>query len=157
MALALYFARRYDEAIEQSLKTLELEPGMPTAYRWLARSFEQKGLYDQAVEAWLKTQQFTNHGPETIAALREAHASSGWQGFWQKALDLRKRGNIDPYALAENYVRLGDKHQAFYWLERAHEQNNVGHLMWLNFDPFWDDLRSDPRYTDLVRRMGLEP
>jgi Tfp pilus assembly protein PilF len=160
VAVALYFARQYDDAIEQSLKTLELEPDMPTAYRWLAKSYEQKGLYDQAVEPWLKTQQFTVHGPEVIAALREAYASSGWQGFWQKALDLRKatkQRDLDPYELAENYVRLGDKHQAFYWLEKAYEQNNTYLLIWLNCDPFWDDLRSDPRYAELVRRMGLEP
>ena len=161
VVLALYFARRYDEAIEQSFKTIELEPGMPTAYRWLGKSYEQKGLYDQAVEAFLKTQQFTNRGPETITALREAYASSGWQGFWLKALHLRKarvkERNLDPYELAENYVRLGDKQQTFYWLERAYEQNSVYLSLWLNCDPLWDELRSDPRYVELVQRIGLEP
>ena len=161
VAVALFFARRYDDAIEQSFKTLELEPGMPTAYGWLARSYEQKGLYDQAVEAWLKNGQFTVHGPEAAVALREAYASSGWKAFWQKALDISKarakQRNLDPYELAKVYVRLGDKHQAFYWLERAYEQNNFSLLIWLNCDPFWDDLRSDPRYADLVQRMGLKP
>jgi TolB-like protein/DNA-binding winged helix-turn-helix (wHTH) protein/Tfp pilus assembly protein PilF len=161
VALALYFARQYDEAIKQCRKTLELEPGMPSANRWLAKSYEQKGLYDQAVEAWLKTGQFTVHGPEAGAALREAYASSGWKGFWRKALDLKKsrakQMNGDLYGLAENYARLGDKDQAFAWLEKAYEQNDQYLLMWLNCDPFWDDHRSDPRYADLVRRMGLEP
>lgn len=158
VALALYFARRYDEAIEQCRKTLELEPGMPTAYRWLAKSYEQKGLYDQAVEAWLKTMQFTVHGPEAGAGLREAYAASGWKGFWRKALDLKKaRTKVDLYGLAESYARLGDKDQAFAWLEKAYEQNGPHALIWLNCDPFWDDLRSDPRYADLVQRMGLEP
>lgn len=158
LALALYFARRYDEAIEQCRKTLELEPGLPTAYRWLAMSYEQKGLYDQAVEAWLKTMQFTVYGPEAGAALREAYATSGWKGFWRKALDLKKarpkQRDADLYGLAENYARLGDKDQAFPWLEKAREQFP---LIWLNCDPFWDGLRSDPRYADLVQRMGLEP
>ena len=155
VALALYFARRYDEAIDQSLKTIELEPDMPTAYRWLAKSYEHKGLYDQAVEAWLKTQQFTRHGPEAIGALREAYGSSGWKGFWLSALELRR--NPDPYELAENYLRLGDKPQTFYWLERAYAENNVYLSIWLNCDPLWDDLRSDPRYAELVQRLGLQP
>ena len=161
VALALYFARRYDEAIEQCGKTLDLEPGMPTAYRWLAKSYEQKGLYGQAVEAWLKTIQFTGLGPGAGAALREAYAASGWKGFWRKALDLRKgrakQGNVDLYVLAEIYARLGDKDQAFFWLKKDYEQNNHHPLVWLNCDPFWDDLRSDRRYIDLVRRMGLDP
>jgi DNA-binding winged helix-turn-helix (wHTH) protein/TolB-like protein/Tfp pilus assembly protein PilF len=161
VALALYFARQYDEAIKQCRKTLELEPGMPRAYRWLAKSYEQKGLYDQAVEAWLKTEQFTVHGPEAGAALRGAYAASGWKGFWRKAIDLKKartkQMNVDLYSLAESYARLGDKDQAFAWLEKAYEQNDRSLLIWLNCDPFWDDLRADPRYADLVQRMGLEP
>ena len=161
VALALYFARRYDDAIEQFRKTLELEPGMPTANRWLAKSYEQKGLYDQAVEACLKTPQFTVHGPAAEGTLREAYAASGWKGFWRKLLDLSKaramQGNVDLYPLAEIYRRLGDKDQALATLEKAYEQHDQSTLIWLNCDPFWDELRSDPRYADLVRRMGLEP
>src|SRR5207245_3776041 len=113
VALNLYYARRYDEAIEQCRKTLELEPIMPTAYSWLAKSYEQKGHYDQALEAYLKAGEFSIHGPEAGAALREAYAASGWKGFWRKALDLKKerakQGNVSPYAFAENYARLGEK------------------------------------------------
>jgi serine/threonine protein kinase/tetratricopeptide (TPR) repeat protein len=161
LAVALYFARRYDEAIEQCLKTLELEPGMPTAYFWLAKSYEQKGLYDQAVEAWLKTGQFSNHGPEAEAALREAYAESGWMGFWRKALELRKTRtkaeNSDHYSIARDYARLGERDRAFASLEKGYEQHDLYVLIWLNCDPFWDNLRSDPRYANLVRRMNLEP
>jgi tetratricopeptide (TPR) repeat protein len=149
VALNLYYARRYDEAIAQSLKTLELDPNMMTAYRWLAKSYEQKKLYDQAVEAWLKTAEF---GPEVAAAFREAYATSGWKGFWRKSLDLKmeraKQGRISLEALAETYARLGEKDQAFASLEKANRP--------LNADPFWDDVRSNPRYTDLVRRLGFE-
>ena len=134
---------------------------MPTTYRWLAKSYEQKGHYDQAVEAWLKTIQFTVHGPEALAELREVYASRGWNGFWQKTVDMKraraKQEKVELYDLAESYARLGDKQQAFYWLERSYEQNDNALLLWLNCDPLWDDLRSDKRYQDLVRRMGLEP
>jgi tetratricopeptide (TPR) repeat protein len=159
-AMMLYFARRYDEAIEQARKTLELNPDMPTAYRWLAKSCEQKGLYDQAVEAHLKVGEFSIHGPEGEAALRQAYAVSGWNGFWRKGLDLKneraKQRNVSPHALAEIYARLGEKDQALAWLERDYERGSWN-ITALNADPIWDGLRSDPRYADLVRRIGLEP
>ena len=160
VATNLYFARRYDEAIEQCQKTLELDPNMPTAYRWLAKSYEQKGLYDQAVEAYLKTVEFSNLGPEGGAALKDAYAASGWKGFWRKSLELKKerakQRRVSLYALAENYARLGEKDQAFAWLEKLYEQRSPT-LSQLNGDPLWDGFRSDPRYADLVRRVGLEP
>jgi TolB-like protein len=149
LAVHLYYARRYDEAIVWSLKTIELDPNMITAYRWLARSYEQKKLHDQAVEAYLKTAEF---GPEVEAAFRETYVSSGWKGFWRKSLDLKneraKKGRIHPYALAETYVRLGELDQAFDVLEKANRP--------MSPDPFWDGFRSDPRYLELVRRMGLD-
>ena len=98
---------------------------MPSAYRWLAMSYEQKGLHDQAVEAYLKTGEFTIYGPEAGAALREAYATSGWKGFWRKSLDLKKerakQTNVPPSLFAETYARLGEKDQAFAWLEKAYD------------------------------------
>ncbi len=137
VALNLYFARRYDEAVEQSLKTLELDPIMPTAYAWLAKSYQQKGLYDQAVDAYLKNGPFLNLGPEAQVALKDAYAKSGWKGFWRKAVDLRlqqvKERN-DPYGLAETYAQLGEKDQVFAWLEKAYEGRRIT-LEFLPADP----------------------
>ncbi len=161
VALNLYYARRYDEAIEQCQKTLELDPNMFTAYGWLAESYEQKGLYEQAIEAYLKAGEFSSLGPEAEAALKETYAASGWKGFCQKALNLEKaqakQTNVfNAYLFAGIYARLGEKDQAFAWLEKASEERGWD-ITTLNVDPFWDDFRSDPRYADLVRRMGLEP
>jgi len=160
VAINLYYARRYDEAMEQCKRTLELDPNMPTAYRSLAKSYEQQGLYEQAVEAYLKTVEFSNLGPEGGAALKDAYAASGWKGFWRKSLELKKerakQRRVSLYALGENYARLGEKDQAFAWLEKVYEQRSLA-LSQLNGDPLWDGFRSDPRYADLVRRMGLEP
>ena len=63
---------------------------MFTAYGWPAKSYEQKGLYEQAIEAYLKAGEFSSLGPEAEAALKETYAASGWKGFWQKALNLEK-------------------------------------------------------------------
>jgi tetratricopeptide (TPR) repeat protein len=160
VAFNLFFARRYDEAIEQSLKTLELDPIMPTAYAWLAKSYQQKGLYDQAIDAYMKDGPYVRLGPEATAELREAYAASGWKGFWRKALDFKmkqaRKGSVDWYVLAEITAQLGDKDQVFAALEKSYEEHEVK-IRFLIADPLWDDLRSDPRYSNLVRRMGLEP
>ena len=160
VAAHLYYARRYDEAIEQCQKSLELDPNMPSAYRWLAKSYEQKGLHEQAVAAWLKTEEFTIQGPEAGSALKEAYTTSGWQGFWRKVLVLKKErakhGNVSPYTFAETYARLGETDQTFSWLEKAYEVEDSW-MNNLNTDPLWDNLRSDPRFSDLLRRMNFEP
>ena len=160
LGMILYFARRYDEAIGQLHKTLELEPDMGLAWNWLWRAYEQKGQYDQSVEAYLKYYgPIRRQGPEAVAAFREAYARSGWKGFWRKTLDLHmeqaKRGaNLN--GLAGIYARLGEKEQALFWLEKAVEQRDVTITLHIR-NPFWDGYRSDPRFADLVRRMGLEP
>lgn len=160
MAVNLYFARRYDETIEQSLKTLELDPIMPTAYAWLAKAYQQKGLYDQAIEAYMKDGPYVSLGPDAAAELRDAYAASGWKGFWRKALYFKvnqaKKGDVYWYGLAEINAQLGDKDQVFAALEKSYEEREHN-VRFVVADPLWDDLRSDPRYSNLVRRIGLEP
>ena len=157
VAVMLYFARRYDEAIEQCQKTLKLDPNMKTVFNWLSRAYEQKKEYDQAVEAYLKFWEFEG---ETVAAYREIYATSGWKEFWRKRLDLLKvrakpRG-FHLVGMAENYARLGEKDQAFACLEKAFDQREVA-ITIQNPDPFWDSYHSDPRFIDIIRRMGIEP
>jgi tetratricopeptide (TPR) repeat protein len=160
VAMILYFARRYDEAIEQCQKTLELEPDMEVAYNWQWRAYEQKGQYDQSVEAFLKFYgPIKQQGPEAVAAFREVYAKSGWKGFWRKVLDLnmeRAERGINLHAVAENYARLGERDQALFWLEKAIEQRQEEITLHCQ-NPFWDGFRSDLRFTNLIRRMGLEP
>jgi TolB-like protein len=159
LAMSFYMSRRYEEAIEQCLKTLELDPNMSTAYGWLAKSYERKGLYDQALEAYLKSGEFSVKGSDAAVALRNAYVGSGWKGVLRQMLELRqaqaKHGSVYPYAFAESYARLGEKDHAFAWLEKSYEQHSP-FLTFLN-DPVWDDLRKDPRYADMVRKMGLQP
>jgi serine/threonine-protein kinase len=159
LAMILYFARRYDEAIEQCQKTLELDPSMQTTYNWLWRAYGQKGLYDQAVEAYLKSRLILQQGPEAVTALRRAYAKSRWKGFWREVLDFnieRANRGANLNALAENFARLGEKDQALLWLEKGIEQRNVTITLQIR-NPFWDSFRSDARFANLVRRMGLEP
>ncbi len=120
--MILYSARRYDQAIKQCQQALELDPNFYTIYRWLGGAYEQKGLYEQAADAHLKDRVFWKLSLETEAPLRAAYAASGWRGFWQKMLDLKKQQAkheyVMPYIFAAIYARLGEKDQAFVWLER---------------------------------------
>ncbi len=150
----LYLAREYDRAIEQLQKTLDLDPNFVTAYQWIGESYEQKGDYERTI-VWDMKSAST---PEKIEELKKAHAASGWRGYWRKRLDLAqedaKRGYSEPYHLATLYTRLGEKEQAFAYLYKAYEEKSHW-LVYLKVDPKLDTLRSDPRFTVLLERIGL--
>jgi TolB-like protein/Tfp pilus assembly protein PilF len=157
-ARTLYFARQYDRAIEQYHKAVELAPGLRTLNSWLRMSYEQKELYDRAVEEHLKTLSERGATPGTLASFKAAYASTGWQGHWRKQLELsneelRKRP-VSPYFMAEIHARLGDKEQTLEWLEKAYEKHS-DYLVRLKVDPLFDGLRSEPRFESLLRRIGL--
>jgi hypothetical protein len=103
-------------------------------------------------------QGLTSEGHADIAAeYGRAYASSGWKGVLRKKVercsDPKKKGLYDPFGVAEAYVKLGDNDKAFLWLDKTYaEQIPMSFLM---VDPDLDKLRSDPRYTDLVHRIGF--
>jgi DNA-binding winged helix-turn-helix (wHTH) protein/TolB-like protein/Flp pilus assembly protein TadD len=157
----LYCARQYDRAIEQFQKTIEIDQNFATVYGFLELAYEAKGLYDQAIAADLKTINLPGENPEMVAALREAYRISGWKNYWRKRLEFaqaqaRRSRYVEPYQFVRFYVRLGEKEQAFKWLEKACQERNF----WVNFikiDPQLDTLRSDPRFRDLLVRVGIVP
>ena len=156
----LYFARRYDEAIAALQKTLDMDPHFGTTYHWIAESYEQKRDYEQAFAWAMKGLTVAGREPEAVAALKKAYAESGWKGYLQEDIDRTneraKQGKIRPYRLASLYARLGDKEQAFKWLEKAYEERDI-YITTLKVSPVWDAFRSDARFKDLVRRVNLEP
>lgn len=159
-ALILYHSRQYDAAIEQCRKTLDLDQNFPSVYSWLGQACEAKGDYEQAIAAYLKVATLQGRGPEEIALLRTAYKVSGMKGYWQRRLELMKEqakrdSQFDQYSLASMYARLGQKEQAFACLEKAYEDRRP--FIYLKIDPNLDNLRSDPRFTRLLRRIGLEP
>lgn len=156
-----HFTRQYDRAVEHFRKILEVEPGMGPTHWSLATTYEQKGMYAEAVEEYL-TDANTNGflRPEEIEEARETFRVSGWQAYVQmRATKLEERSRkeyIAPTLLANNYVRLGKRDQAFAALEQAFEARDPA-LVRLTIEPLYDGLRSDPRYTELVRRIKLTP
>lgn len=158
LSRAYYHARQYDKAIETYMKAIELDPQHYWFDSWLELAYAQKGLYDQAIEARVKALSRISANPETIALMKETYARSGWKGFWQKELELAlatKQGSpIFDYSVARIYARLGNNREALARLEKAYEAR-LDHLLLLKVDPIFDPLRSDPRFADLLRRIGL--
>jgi TolB-like protein/pimeloyl-ACP methyl ester carboxylesterase/Flp pilus assembly protein TadD len=155
--LILYLAHRYDQAIEQFRKTLDMEPDFFRAHLWLGRAYEQKGMYKEAIEEFQEARQLDDK-PFVLAALGHAFAASDRRGDAQKVLDelkqLSKRMYVDSYYVAAIHVALGETDQAFQSLEKAYDDRSTW-LSRIKVDPIFDSLHTDPRFTKLVQRIGL--
>jgi TolB-like protein/Tfp pilus assembly protein PilF len=151
-------AHRFDKAIEQLQKTLVLYPGSAIDHNNLGICYEHKGRYQEAVEEYLKSDEIEGATGEELAIRRGAFLKAGLQGFLQEELksDITdsKHDYVPPFEFAQLYARMGDKDRAFEKLEETYTEG--GHnVAFLKVEPELDNLRSDPRYVDLLRRLGL--
>jgi DNA-binding winged helix-turn-helix (wHTH) protein/TolB-like protein/Flp pilus assembly protein TadD len=159
VAWAYYYARRYDEAIEWYKKSIELDPNFVQAQTDLGMAYLMKGRVAEAFDQLVTARAISGAAPGTIDALRRAYQSAGITGYWQKELELAnaQAGQRPPasFRLARIYTQLGDRDRAFEWLEKAYaERNSV--LIFLKVNPQFDSLHADPRFADLLHRIGLE-
>ncbi|MGB8541499.1 MAG: tetratricopeptide repeat protein [Candidatus Acidiferrales bacterium] len=156
LAELLVIAHFYDESIIQSRKTIGMDPNFALAHNQLAQAYLQKHMYAEAVAELQKAVELSNGSPTCIANLARAYAASGKPSEALKLLDdLKKSSNrnySDASEIAVIYAALGDNDHAMDWLEKGFEERfNPGVLSRPGFDP----LRSDPRFQDLVRLIGL--
>ena len=155
---ASYYAHRYDQAIAQSRETLEMDPNFGPAYYGLGRAYGQKGMYDEAIGAVNKARTLLAGDPSVVAELGYVYAASGKRGEARDVLRGLKeeatRKYVDPYFFAIIHTALGEKDQALVWLEKAYEERS-GSMPFIKVEPKLDSLRSDPRFADLMRRVGL--
>ena len=160
MALRLYHARQYDQAIEQCQKTLEMDSNFAQAHFALGQAYEQKAKYEEAIAELQKATTLSPSSPFLFSALGHAYAVSGQAGEAVKILEklqkLSRQRYVSPHEMAMIYTGLGETDQAFGWLEKAYVDRSW-RLPFLNVEPRFDSLRSDPRFAALVRRVGLEP
>ncbi|HJX93901.1 MAG TPA: protein kinase, partial [Pyrinomonadaceae bacterium] len=165
LANHLQQAGRYDEAIEQRRKVLELNPNDGVQHLGLSEMYAAKGMYDEAFAERLTSSTLFGAGKEKIEEYRRIYGSLGWSAYLQKALRdehdeiLKKLNqpehiNDDPMTAVASYAALGENDKAFELLDSMYEDRN-GMLIWLKVDGGCDPLRSDPRFTALVRRVGL--
>lgn len=156
----LYIAREYDQAISQGQKALEMDPHFAEVYGYLRRCYDQKGMYKEAIAARQMRRKLAGFDAEETATLREAAAAASSRVYWQKRLEQEleesKRELSTAFDMAEIYAQLDEKDQAFASLERAYEERSVM-MMYLKVLPNLDPLRTDPRYADLLQRVGHTP
>jgi hypothetical protein len=158
LAWILYMCGRVDAAIEECNKILEIDPNFFPARRYLGLAYEQKGMYEEAIAEFQKALKLSN-SPLMTAILGHAYAAAGKKGEAQKTLaDLQsvKERYVSPYLTAAIYNGLGEKDQTFKWLEKAYEERDIW-LMNLKVDPIFATARSDSRFKDLLKRIGLAP
>ena len=153
----LYYARRYEEAISHLRSVLQTSPKFPLAHLWLGRAYEQKGMYPEAITEFEQAGTALKDWPVIIAAAGHAYGRWGHKSDATAALhrmnELTKEEYVTPYGMALIFAGLNDREQAIHWLQKAYEDRSHW-LVWLNLDPRFDDnVRSDPRFADLLRRM----
>lgn len=156
LATTLYYSRQYDQAIEQYRQTLELYPDWSDLHNPIANCYAAKGQLGEAVGEWEKVMRL--QGENQLAdSLRQAYATSGYTGYLRKQLDhLNAQAKAaGPLDFAYTYARLGDKEHALEWLEKAYNERDP--WLYLKAEPVLDGLRSEPRFKDILRRMGLPP
>jgi TolB-like protein len=156
----LYFAHRYGQAIAQLRKTIDLDPNYWLAHELLGAAYEQQGQFPEAIAELQKAVELAGIIAEPTAWLAHVYAVSGKRAEAQKLLDRlieRSRETYVPaYTIALIYAGLGERDQALAWLERAYQARSTC-MKWLKVWPLLDNLRSDPRFQDLVRRMNFPP
>ena len=158
LAVQLHLARHFDEAIVECRRTIELDPGFSVAYEVLGGSLAAKGLYREALPFVEKAVALNPHNAMSRAYLGYVHANLG--NRTQAHAIIEELQAVSPHRytpalpVAVVYAGLGQKDQAFVWLEKAYDER-FNRLAYLRREPIWDGLRSDPRFDDLLRRIGL--
>ncbi|HVS83978.1 MAG TPA: tetratricopeptide repeat protein [Pyrinomonadaceae bacterium] len=153
-----YLSHRYDEAVEQSLRTIEIAPNHFFAHWVLGITYGQKAQYEEAITELQKAATLTGGSQHIRGDLGRIYAEMGRRDEARKLLDELMEQAKEHYVSAANiakiYVGLGESERVFEYLEKACEERSVK-LPWFIIDPALDNLRADPRFQDILRRVGL--
>lgn len=157
-AQAYYFGRDFERAIQECQKALQLDPDHFMLHYILGRAYRRLGKSAEAIAQLKAARKTPGEIPLVEAVLGLAYAVSGRKDQAQKVVEAFKtaahKHYIPPTYFGMLYAGLGDKDQALDWLEKAF-QERADLLTWLNVEPMMDDVRSDPRFQNLIRRIGL--
>jgi eukaryotic-like serine/threonine-protein kinase len=153
MGKVLYYSRRYDEAIAQLQETLRMDPSFHDAHLWLGSVYAKRGLYPEAIGEFKKI----SDSPWALGWLGYVYGVSGRRDEAEKVVNqIESKGPIDPSVIVYVYIGLGEENAAFAAFEKEYELRSVG-MTSLKVNPWYDSLRSDPRFADLLRRTNLTP
>jgi TolB-like protein/Flp pilus assembly protein TadD len=151
-----YFARRFDNAIEESLKALQIEPDFYPTLWTLSLSYLQKGMFTEAILEMQKAAKYSGENRLIQAFMGYVYGISGNQTKAQLILndfiEISKEEYVPAIFFATIYIGIGKNDNALNWLEKAYEEH-ASHLIYLNTNPIYDPLRTEPRFIDLMRKM----
>jgi pentatricopeptide repeat protein len=156
----LFQSRHYEEAIRELRTSVALQPDNALAYWFLGFALSGNGQNEEAIPVLNKARALSNDSPAVVGVLIRAYARAGHRvealQLLEELKERQKHGYIPAAAFVNAYLGLGDSDQVFAWCERAYqEHSNI--LLWIKVHPFFDPVRGDPRFADLVRRVGLKP
>ena len=158
LGVTLMSAGEYENGFELLKRTFELAPTFPEPHLWVSKAYGSRGLYPEAMGEAQQAASYSGRAPRYVAGVGDALAVAGKRAEAHNIIDelvrSSKSGNVSPFYIAEVYSTLGERDQAFESLEKAY-QSRDDELTWIMIDPSLDNIRSDPRYADLLRRMGL--
>lgn len=158
----LYYARRYPEAITQLKRVIAMDQNFGTTYNWLVAALEMQGNYPEAFEWWMKmTALYKQDSEETMKAYQAAYQSSGWQGLMLERARRCDEVSFRPdykgvyFQGAVEHAKVGHKDKAFQYLEESYKRREVW-MSLLKVEPGLDSLHDDPRFNELVKRVGVK-
>jgi tetratricopeptide (TPR) repeat protein len=154
----LYSARRYPEAIEQLRSVIAMDPNQYLAHWYLGQTYAANRQFAEAIASSEKAAALSGRAPGALGHLGLAYGLAGRKEEARQVLDellaLNRRRYVTAPTVAHIFIGLGDKDQAFVWLEKAFQERS-NYMVWLKVWPPLDPLRSDPRFDDLLQRIGL--
>ena len=155
----LFYARRFERSVAAYRKCLELDPTFEAAHTDLARSLEQVGRADEAVEEFVRGTTGPDGLPRPSSGLAILYARAGRQDDACATVEavkaLAQKQFVSPYGIASYYAVTGENERALDWLEKAYSERD-GTLVWLKVHPRLDGLRGEPRFRDLLARLRLD-
>ena len=158
--MTLINAGRIDEALDRLRKTLNLEPNYWFARQYAASAYIEKGMYAEAIAEAREAREFPDVPTRPAAFLGYALARSGRRAEARAELEgllrLSKERYVPPYNVAMIYNALGERDETLAWLERGYREREP-RMVFLKVEPKWNNLRDDPRFQDLLRRVGFPP
>jgi serine/threonine-protein kinase len=159
VGIIFFYAHEYDRAIEPLQRALDMDPTFPPAHRVLGWVYEQKAMPEETIEAYQQAVTFSGRNVSMLADLGRYYGSLGQrdkaQQLFAELQELSKQRYVSPYEMALIYAGMEEKDQTFECLKAACEER-YWLMVNLNVHPVWDSLRSEPRFAELLKTMGLE-
>ncbi len=166
MAMTYMFAGDYEKSYQQFQHTIAMDPTFPLAHEYFSFLLKMMGRYEEGIDEHEKAELLSGASPKDAtaeaASMLQAFKTGGQHGLWQKNIELilaaqKRSGNdfVSAGVVASVYALSGDRDSAFKWLDQAYTERDGEDITLLKCDPSFKNLRGDPRFADLLRRMGL--